>query len=274
MPIIFGGVSGHPYFMNKINHTNLWNIIKDLLVVRVRARKSRHPCPLSCTSTWHALDIEPRGHSSPLLGQLQVATNFVNGRSRSPPLFFPSAAFNPARAPLYYVRKQGGETGPGEGDLASPALSWQGSSTPPVRDLPRPDDHHQTIWRPEEDHQTTRSPPDYLNNFPKQLLEPLACGTLANMKTRLADKRWIGWKPFRGFQKGAIFDQAAVNSQGKRLLKYNPDDIGEQFEHQASNSTNFSIQWQWFKRDPMSKPWTFEVDTDKLQIPEIAAKCS
>ena len=102
--------------------------------------------------------------------------------------------FSPAqllirRAPRYIMCKQGGETGPGEGDLASPALSWQGSSTPPVRDLPRPDDHHQTTRRPEEDHQTTRSPPDYLNNFPKQLLEPLACGTLANMKTRLADKR-------------------------------------------------------------------------------------
>ena len=187
--------------------------------------------------------------------------------------------FSPAqllirRAPRYIMCASKEGKPAGEGDLASPALSWQGSSTPPVRDLPRPDDHHQTIWRPEEDHQTTRSPPDYLNNFPKQLLEPLACGTLANMKTRLADKRWIGWKPFRGFQKGAIFDQAAVNSQGKRLLKYNPDDIGEQFEHQASNSTNFSIQWQWFKRDPMSKPWTFEVDTDKLQISEIAAKCS
>ena len=109
-----------------------------------------------------------RGHSCPLLGQLQAPTNFVNGRSRSPPLFFPSAAFNPARAPLYCVQsKEGGETGPGEGDLASPALSWQGSSTPPVRDLPRPDDHHQTTRRPGEDHQTTRSPPDYLNNFPK-----------------------------------------------------------------------------------------------------------
>ena len=152
--------------LNKVYHINLCNMIKDLLVVRVRACKSRHPCPLSCTR--HALHIEPRGHSCPLLlGQLQAPTNFVNGRSRSPPLFFPSAAFNPARGPLYYVCAQGGETGPGDGDLASPALSWQGSSTPPVRDLPRPDDHHQTTRRPEEDHQTTRSPPDYLNNFPK-----------------------------------------------------------------------------------------------------------
>ena len=141
-------------------------MIKDLLVVHVRARKSRQACPLSCT--WHALHIEPRGHSCPLLVQLQAPTNFVNGRSRSPPLFFPSAAFNPARGPLYYVQsKEGGETGPGDGDLASPALSWQGSSTPPVRDLPRPDDHHQTTRRPEEDHKTRRRSPDYLNKFPK-----------------------------------------------------------------------------------------------------------
>lgn len=86
----------------------------------------------------------------------------------------------------------------------------------------RPPGDQRKITRPEEDHLTTST------NFQRRLLGPLACGTLANMKTRLAAKRRIGWKPFRGFQKGAIFEQAAVNSQTKRLLQYNPNDIGEQ----------------------------------------------
>ena len=107
--------------------------------------------------------------------------------------FFSPAQLLIQRAPRYIMCASKEGKPAGEGDLASPALSWQGSSTPPVRDLPRPDDHHQTTRRPEEDHQTTRRPPEAhlttSTTFQRQLYEPLACGTLANMKTRLADKR-------------------------------------------------------------------------------------
>ena len=47
----------------------------------------------------------------------------------------------------------------------------------------RPPGDQKKITRPPEAHLTTST------TFQRQLLEPLACGTLANMKTRLADKR-------------------------------------------------------------------------------------
>ena len=141
----------------------------------------------------HCILNPVRGHSCPLLlGQLQAPTNFVNGRSRSPPLFFPSAAFNPARGPLYYVQSKEGKPAPVRvtwlprlsAGRAAPHLqsaTYLGQTT-----TTRPPGDQEKITRPPEAHLTTST------TFQRQLFEPLACGTLANMKTRLAANRRIG----------------------------------------------------------------------------------